>query len=238
MEEIRLQKYIADCGIASRRKAEEMILQKRVAVNGEIVTQLGTKVGQDDVVTVDGQRIKPTSKKVYVLLNKPAGYLTTASDDFGRRTVMDLIKGEVHTRVFPVGRLDYDTEGLLLLTNDGDVAYAMSHPKHKIQKTYIVTLDKVPSQKAIDRLRRGVIIDGQRTLPARVDLIENNMLEISIREGRNRQIRKMAEAVGYEVVALKRISIGILKLGNIPLGRWRHLTKVELDYLRKLVDKK
>lgn len=238
MEEIRLQKYIADCGIASRRKAEEMILQKRVAVNGEIVTQLGTKVGQDDVVTVDGQRIKPTSKKVYVLLNKPAGYLTTASDDFGRRTVMDLIKGEVHTRVFPVGRLDYDTEGLLLLTNDGDVAYAMSHPKHKIQKTYIVTLDKVPSQKAIDRLRRGVIIDGQRTLPARVDLIENNMLEISIREGRNRQIRKMAEAVGYEVVALKRISIGILKLGNIPLGRWRHLTKMELDYLRKLVDKK
>ena len=138
---------------------------------------------------------------------------------------MDLIKGEVHTRVFPVGRLDYDTEGLLLLTNDGDVAYAMSHPKHKIQKTYIVTLDKVPSQKAIDRLRRGVIIDGQRTLPARVDLIENNMLEISIREGRNRQIRKMAEAVGYEVVALKRISIGILKLGNIPLGRWRHLTR-------------
>lgn len=238
MEKIRLQKYMADCGVASRRKAEEIILQQRVTVNGETITKLGTKVGDGDVVTVDGQVIKPTTKKVYMLLNKPTGYLTTASDDFGRKTIMDLIKGEVHDRVFPVGRLDFDTEGLLLLTNDGDVTYSMTHPKHEIPKTYIMTLDKAPSLKAISRLKSGVLIDDRRTLPAKVALIKENVLEIAISEGRNRQIRKMAEAVGYEVVALKRISIGKLTLGNIPLGRWRHLTKVELDYLQRLVDNK
>ena len=234
MENVRLQKYLADCGVASRRRAEEIILAGRVSVNGEAITTLGTKVGGNDEVTVDGAAVTPVGKKIYMLLNKPAGYLTTVSDDFGRKTVIDLIKDEVKGRVFPVGRLDFETEGLLLLTNDGDVTYALTHPKHEISKTYIVTLDRTPSPADLDKLRKGVMIDDRKTLPAKVRLIKDNLVEITIHEGRNRQVRRMAEAVGYEVEALKRTAMGNILLGNIPSGRWRHITKVELEYLKKL----
>jgi len=232
MEEIRLQKYLADCGVASRRKSEELILAGRVKVNGQVITQLGSKVTDNDEVLVDGEKVVPVFKKVYILLNKPVGYITTVSDDFGRQTVMDLVNDEIHTRIFPVGRLDYDTEGLLIMTNDGDVTYALTHPKHNIDKTYIATLNNVPHPDDVDKLRRGVVIDGRRTMPANIDWLKDNVLKITIHEGRNRQIRKMFEAVGYEVKHLKRISVGKIQLGNVPLGRWRHLTKAEIDYLK------
>ncbi|OQB15912.1 MAG: Ribosomal large subunit pseudouridine synthase B [Firmicutes bacterium ADurb.Bin193] len=235
MEEIRLQKFLADCGVASRRKAEKMIVQGRVSVNGIVADKLGTKVSVDDTVTVDGRAVSLSNKKIYMLLNKPSGYVTTVSDECGRKTVIDLVKDEVKERVYPVGRLDFETEGLLLLTNDGDVAYALTHPKHHIPKTYIAVLDSVPSPASVEKLRRGVIIDGRKTAPSKVEWLKDNIIKIMIHEGRNRQIRKMAEAVGHSVVSLKRISIGEINLGNIPLGRWRHLTKTELEYLKKQV---
>lgn len=235
MEEIRLQKYLADCGVASRRRAEELMLQGRVTVNDKTADKPGIKITGYDVVKVDGKPIHLPAKKVYMLLNKPPGYLSTVKDEHGRKTVMDLISDEVKERVFPVGRLDYDSEGLLILTNDGEITYALTHPKHNVSKTYVVTLDSVPSITAIDRLKKGVIVDGKRTKPAKVEWLFDNVLQISISEGRNRQIRKMAEAVGYKVVSLKRTSIGMLQLGNIPLGRWRHITKAELQYLKGLV---
>jgi len=232
LDNIRLQKFLADCGVASRRKAEEIIEAGRVTVNNEKITQLGTKVSDHDVVMVDGKKVKPVFKKIYILLNKPVGYLTTVTDDRGRNTVMDLIKTEIHERVFPVGRLDYDTEGLLLLTNDGDITYALTHPKHEVTKTYVVALNEVPTPIMVDKLRKGVKVDNKKTMPSDVDWLKDNILKITIHEGRNRQVRKMIEAVGYEVVELKRVSIGNILLGNIPLGRWRHLTKSEIDYLR------
>ena len=234
MEEIRLQKYLADCGVASRRKCEEMIIAGRVKVDGETIIQLGTKVSGSEKITVDGQAVAFSSKKKYILLNKPSGYITTAQDDYGRPTVFDLIKGEIHQRVFPVGRLDYDTEGLLIMTNDGDMTYTLTHPKHSVDKTYIAHLAHVPRPVDIDKLKRGVMIDGRKTAPANVDWLKDNILKITIREGRNRQIRKMIEAVGNEVEYLQRISIGNIVLGNVPLGRWRHLSPGEIDYLKRL----
>jgi len=232
MDNIRLQKFLADCGVASRRKAEEIIEAGRVKVNDVKITELGTKVNDNDVVMVDGKKVKPVFKKIYILLNKPVGYLTTVTDDRGRNTVMDLIKTEIHERVFPVGRLDYDTEGLLLLTNDGDITYSLTHPKHEVTKTYVITLNEVPTPVMVDKLRKGVKVDNRKTMPSEVDWLKDNILKITIHEGRNRQVRKMIEAVGYEVVELKRVSIGNIQLGNVPLGRWRHLTKSEVDYLR------
>lgn len=236
MSDMRLQKFLADCGVASRRKSEEIIVQGRVAVNGTKVTELGTKVSGNDLVQVDGKKIKPVAKKIYMLLNKPVGYVTTVNDDFDRKTVMDLIKEEIRERVFPIGRLDYLTEGLIILTNDGDITYALTHPRHDIPKTYVVTLNSVPNPAAVDKLKHGVVIDGRKTMPAKVEWLKDNILQITISEGRNRQIRKMAEAVGYEVKALKRISIGNIRLGNVPLGRWRHLSKNEVEYLKRLVE--
>lgn len=233
MEE-RLQKYMAECGVASRRKCEEIILSGRVCVNGEKTVTLGTKVNEEDVVTVDGKVISPVKKHIYIALNKPIGYVTTVSDQFDRPTVIDLVSDEIETRIYPVGRLDYDTEGLLLLTNDGDVTYKLTHPKHTIYKKYVATLNKVPNPRDVEKLRKGVVIDGKITQPAKLDWIKDNIIEISISEGRNRQVRKMFESVGYEVLALKRISMGNISLGNIPLGRWRHLIPAEIKYLKSL----
>lgn len=234
MEEIRLQKFMAECGVASRRKCEEIILDGRVFVNGNRVTELGTKVSEEDVVEVDGKELQPITKKVYIALNKPVGYVTTVSDQFDRPTVIDLVCDEIHTRIFPVGRLDYDTEGLLLLTNDGDITYKLTHPKHTIFKTYDVVLNEVPNPREIERLKKGVVIDGRKTQPAKLNWLKDNLIEISISEGRNRQIRKMFEAIGYTVVGLKRVSVGDISLGNIPLGRWRHLSKYEIEYLNSI----
>ena len=234
MEEIRLQKYMADCGVASRRKCEEIILQGKVNVNGIKVTELGTKVTEEDEVSVNGEVIKKVFKKVYIAMNKPVGYITSVSDEFDRPTVMNLVEDEIHTRVYPVGRLDFDTEGLLIMTNDGDLTFKLTHPKHTIYKTYVATLNDVPHPKDIERLKKGVVIDGKKTQQPKVNWLKDNIVEISISEGRNRQVRKMFEAIGYEVVTLQRIAIGNLTLGNIPLGRWRHLSNPEINYLKSL----
>ncbi len=234
MEEIRLQKYMADCGVASRRKCEEIILQGRVKINGIKVNELGSKVCEGDTVLVDNEEIKPVGKKVYIALNKPVGFVTTVSDQFDRPTVMDLVCDEIHTRVFPVGRLDYDTEGLLLLTNDGDLTYKLTHPKHVIYKTYLAHLNEVPNPKEVERLKKGVVVDGRKTRPAKLNWVKDNVIEISISEGRNRQVRKMFEAIGYTVVNLQRVAVGNLTLGNIPIGRWRHLSTAEIKYLQSL----
>lgn len=234
MEEIRLQKYMADCGVASRRKCEEIILQGKVKVNGIKVTELGTKVTEEDEVSVNGEVIKKVFKKVYIAMNKPVGYITSVSDEFDRPTVMNLVEDEIHTRVYPVGRLDFDTEGLLIMTNDGDLTFKLTHPKHTIFKTYVATLNDVLHPKNIEKLRKGVVVDGKKTQQPKVNWLKDNIVEISISEGRNRQVRKMFEAIGYEVVTLQRVSIGNLALGNIPLGRWRHLSQAEINYLKSL----
>ncbi|NLM11861.1 MAG: rRNA pseudouridine synthase [Clostridiaceae bacterium] len=233
-DKIRLQKYLAQCGIASRRKAEEYIRNGRVRVNGQVVTQMGVKVSPKARVEVDGKPVKPEKKKVYILLHKPKGYVTTVSDPEGRQTVLDLVQ-EVKERVYPVGRLDYDSSGLLLLTNDGDFANLLMHPKHEILKVYIVTVKGKPSEKAIEKLRNGIRIDNYITAPAFVKVLniyENKTkLEITIHEGRNRQIRKMCEKIGHPVIRLKRVAFGKLELGSLKPGEWRFLTEKEVKQL-------
>lgn len=237
-EIVRLQKYIAMSGKASRRSAEEMIQNGRVKVNGEKITELGTKVeiGADKVM-LDGVLINPENKKYYIMLNKPVGYVSTVNDQFERPTVIDLIGEEIKARVVPVGRLDYDTEGLLLLTNDGDFTYRVTHPKFEMDKTYIATIKGGITAKGLNALRRGVIIDDFKTSPAEVEMLSCEkgvtVIKITIHEGKNRQVRKMFEAVGCKVSELKRISIGKVELGNLPLGRWRYLTSHEINYLSK-----
>ncbi len=235
-EIVRLQKYIAMCAIASRRKAEELIAQGHVRVNGEKVTEQGVKIEIGaDKVSVYGEEIGMVSKKYYIMLNKPVGYVSTVSDQFDRPTVIDLLKEEIKTRIFPVGRLDYETEGLLLLTNDGDFTYKVTHPKFELGKTYIASLGAGLTVQGIGALRRGVRIDGYKTSPAEVEILDSEpgttFVKITIHEGRNRQVRKMFEAVGVKVKELRRISIGKVELGNLPLGRWRYLTEHEIHYL-------
>lgn len=239
-EIVRLQKYMAMCGAASRRGAEEIISAGRVTVNGAKITEQGVKVEIGaDIVKVDGKVIKPSGKMFYIMLNKPAGYVTTVKDQFERPTVIDLIGSEIHERIFPVGRLDYETEGLLLLTNDGDFTYKVTHPKHNIEKTYIAVLKGGITIKGLAQLRRGVKLDdGFVTSPAQVEMLDaengHTTIKITIHEGKNRQVRRMFEAVGSKVKELQRISIGTVELGNLPLGRWRHLTSHEINYLKNL----
>lgn len=235
-EIVRLQKYIAMCGVASRRKAEEMIAEGRVTVNGEKAVEQGIKVeiGADRIY-VDGEEIAIVTKKYYIMLNKPVGYVSTVSDQFDRPTVIDLLSEEIKSRIFPVGRLDYDTEGLLILTNDGDFTYRVTHPKFELGKTYIASVSSGLTVSGINALKRGVVIDGYKTSPAEVEILDADQMatyvKITIHEGRNRQVRKMFESVGVKVKALKRVSIGTVELGNLPLGRWRHLTAHEVNYL-------
>lgn len=238
-ETVRLQKYIAMSGTASRRAAETMISEGRVSVNGKRVTEQGVKVeiGADSV-SVDGEEIKVKNKKYYIMLNKPVGYVSTVSDQFDRPTVVDLVKTDLgNVRIFPVGRLDYDTEGLLLLTNDGDFTHRVTHPKFHMDKTYIASVKGGMTISAVNKLRNGVYIeDGIKTSPAHTEIIDaydgHTYVKITIHEGKNRQVRRMFEAVGNTVVGLQRIKIGNVELGNLPLGRWRHLTSHEVNYLR------
>lgn len=232
MEE-RLQKYLAECGVASRRKCEEIILAGKVRVNGNLITELGTKVNpQTDTVEVDGKVIS-SEKKVYILLNKPVGYVTTMSDEKERPTVMELLEG-VKEKVVPVGRLDMFTSGLLLLSNDGDFVYKVTHPKHETTKTYIVKTRGVPRESDLEKLRVGVKIDDYMTSPAEVNLLlkdnTNDIARIWIRihEGRNRQVRKMCEAIGLSVIALKREGVGNLTCEGVERGKWRYLTDDEV----------
>ncbi|MCC8073549.1 MAG: rRNA pseudouridine synthase [Clostridiales bacterium] len=230
---VRLQKFMADCGVASRRKSEELIDMGKVKVNGHIA-HIGDKVDpKKDVVTVHGKRINKVSRMYYIMLNKPRGYVTTVSDELGRKTVMDLI--DVPARVYPVGRLDKDSEGLLILTNDGSFANALTHPKHNYAKVYRVTVRPSVSDEILDKLRNGIEIDGRKTAPCDVNVITEEegrvVLEFILREGRNRQIRKMCEAVDLQVARLKRISIGPVKLGMLQTGKSRELTDNEVKKL-------
>ncbi len=237
MEE-RLQKYLAQCGVASRRKCEELILQGRVQVNGVTVTELGTKINPEkDKIKFDGKDIKQAKKLVYILLNKPIGYVTTADDQFGRDTVLDLVK--VKERIVPVGRLDMYTSGALILTNDGDFVYQVTHPKHEIEKTYTVTIKGIVQNSEVEQLRNGIKIDDYITKPARVKILKTDTekdisrLEITIHEGKNRQVRKMCEAVGRKVLALHRSKIGGIGVKDIELGKWRYLTANEVQQILK-----
>lgn len=236
---MRLQKYMADCGVASRRACEVMIQEGRVQINGVTVTQPGTTVDETAPnlkVTVDGNPIQATQKPTYILFYKPQGVVTTANDQFGRKCVLDFFR-ERKERLFPVGRLDYDTEGLLLLTNDGNLTYRMTHPKHELEKTYVAKVEGQITEVAIEQLRNGVDIDGdgRLTAPAKVRKLDGHTLEIIIHEGRNRQVRKMCAKVGNPVVHLKRIAIGPLKLDSLcKPGDFRELTAAELTQLGRL----
>ena len=238
MEEIRLQKYLAEAGIASRRKAEELILQGKVQVNGKVVIELGTKVGPGkDRVTYENKIVQIENKKIYILLNKPTGYVTTVKDQFDRDSVLDLVK--VKERLVSVGRLDMYTSGALILTNDGDFVYKVTHPKHEINKTYTVTLKGIVSKENVEALRTGVDIGGYMTKPAKVKILKTDeekqitRLEIIIHEGKNRQVRKMCEAIGHKVLALHRSAIAGIGVKDIELGKWRYLSKEEIKKILK-----
>ncbi len=235
MEE-RLQKYMARCGVASRRKCEEIILSNRVKVDGVLVNELGTKIDPlINLVELDNTQITPEEKKLYIALNKPTGYISAVKDDRGRKTLLDLIN--VEERIYPVGRLDYDTSGLILLTNDGDVYNNIMHPRVAINKTYIAILEGIIDNEVRFKFEKGIDIGDYITAPGKCELLniykETCEVAISIHEGKNRQIRRMCEAVGHPVLSLSRVSIGNIVLGNnLREGQWRHLTEAEVDYLK------
>lgn len=231
---MRLQKYMADCGVASRRHAEKMIADGLVSVNGAVVTEMGVQVDGDDEVRVSGKLIRPQTVKKYIIYHKPAGEVTTVTDPEGRKTVLDRFR-DCPVRLFPVGRLDYDSEGLLLLTNDGELAERMMHPRYVIDKAYLarVTGDVTPDE--LRQLAQGVVLDGRRTSPAKVRLVRRETFAsdilITIHEGRNRQVRRMVESVGHQVLQLRRVRFGPLELGDLRRGEWRELNEEEVRRL-------
>jgi 23S rRNA pseudouridine2605 synthase len=240
-ENIRLQKYLADCGIASRRKAEEFISSGKVKVNGKIVTELGTKINPSkDEIFFNGKIVKRKDEKVYILINKPIGYVTTTKDQFNRKTVLDLVKG-IKKRVIPVGRLDMYTSGALILTNDGEFTYKVTHPSHEITKTYTATVKGIISEEEVKKLRNGVEIEDYITRPANVKILKTDLeknisrIEITIHEGKNRQVRKMCEAVGKNVMALHRTKIGNINVKDLKIGEWRYLKQKEINEIMKSV---
>jgi pseudouridine synthase len=236
---VRLQKILSMAGVASRRTAETLIAEGRVTVNGRTVTELGTKASPGDDIRVDGRRVKGAEPLRYLLLHKPKGYVTTRSDPSRRPTVIDLLTG-VREYVYPVGRLDYDSEGLLLLTNDGDLAARLTHPRHGVEREYHAWVLGVPDDHDLDRLRRGIPLEGRRTQPATVTVLHHGrgrhagkaLLSITIREGRNRQVRKMCEAIGHAVYALTRVRIGPISDPKLPPGRYRELRAEEVRRLK------
>lgn len=231
----RLQKVIAHAGIASRRKAEELILQGKVTVNGEVVKQLGTKVGPNDVVEVNGIKVEKEAP-VYFLFYKPKGVVTTVKDDKNRKTVLDFFP-EVTERIYPVGRLDYDTSGILLMTNDGEFANLLTHPKYEIEKTYIAKVKGIPTREHLKQLQKGIRLDDGLTAPAKAKFLSANkrkntaIIELTIHEGRNRQVRRMFEKIGYPVMKLKRERYAFLDLTGLNAGEWRSLTPHEVKQL-------
>ena len=228
----RLQKILSQAGIASRRASEQLMIDGRVTVNGKTVLELGTKAdASHDDIRVDGRRIKIPDRHLYLLVNKPRGYVTTRSDPQKRPTVIDLLAG-VTDYVYPVGRLDFDSEGLLILTNDGDLAAKLTHPRHGVPRVYEARVLGVPDEHDVRRLAKGVTIDGQRTGPAEVTAIGPSRLRITVREGRNRQVRKMCDAIGHPVTELRRVAIGPLRDARLKLGAWRVLTTHEVERLR------
>jgi len=234
MSEMRLQKFLAHAGIASRRAAEDIIRQGRVTINDKIITDMGVSVAETDLVTVDGKLIENEEEKIYIMLNKPVGYVSSAKDQFGRPTVLDLVK-DINKRLYPVGRLDYDTSGLIILTNDGDFTYQITHPKHEIDKVYEALIYGILSDSEIKRFEEGLQIDDYTTSPAKIIICKvnriNTLVHITIHEGKNRQVREMCAAIGHIVLTLKRVAIGPIALGNLPEGKWRRISDTELKSL-------
>ncbi len=241
--QLRLQKILSSAGVASRRSAERLMAEGRVSVNGDVVRELGTRADpESDDIRVDGRPVSRPARRLYLLLNKPRGYVTTRSDPEGRPTVLDLLP-DVREYVFPVGRLDYDSEGLLLLTNDGELAAGLTHPSHEVPREYHARVRGVPDRHALDRLANGVTLDGRRTAPAQVALLERGLgqagdqalVSLTLHEGRTRQVRRMLEAVGHPVVRLRRVRIGPIADATLPLGRYRSLRPAEVEALRRAV---
>ena len=235
-EQIRLQKFLAEAGIASRRKCEQLILDGKISVNGQTVQELGTKIVPNvDKITYCGKPVENQENKVYILLNKPIGYVTTAKDQFNRDTVLNLVK--VKERIVPVGRLDMYTSGALILTNDGEFVYKVTHPKHEITKTYTVTVKGIIQNEEVEKLKQGVQIEDYKTRPEKVKILKTDLekdisrLEITIHEGKNRQVRKMCESVGRKVLALHRSKIGNIGVKDLKLGTWRYMKKQEIESL-------
>ena len=234
---MRINKYLADCGVASRRKCDELISQGKVKVNNKVTRELGLDIKPTDVVMFDNRVVRPTARRVYYKLHKPKGYVTTASDEKGRKTVVELMR-KVQERVYPIGRLDYDTEGLLILTNDGDITNILTHPKNLVKKTYVATIEGEISAEDIKKISKGVDIGGYVTQPCSATIKDKDdkftRVEIVISEGKNHQVKKMFEAVGKTVAFLKRISIGEIKLGGLARGEYKALTTKEIAYLKSL----
>jgi len=236
---VRLNKYLSTAGVSSRREADRLIEQGRVKVNGKIVQILGSKVNEnEDRVELDGKTVEVTQKKVYVLLNKPPKFLVTLKDPFQRQTIKDLLP-KLNTRLFPVGRLDFDSEGLLLMTNDGELTNRLIHPRYEIKKKYLVKIKGHPEKVQISKLERGIPIDGKKTAPAKIYPVSSSpkrsLYEVELHEGRKREIRRMFEAIGFQVILLRRINFAGLTLEGLNLGTWRYLTDKEVQLLYKKV---
>jgi pseudouridine synthase len=235
----RLQKFLSSAGIASRRQAEKLMLESRVTVNGKIANELGVKVDPSmDAVKVDGKLVR-SEQLNYVLLNKPKGTICTMDDPEGRPKVTDLVRG-VKARLYPVGRLDFDTTGALLLTNDGELANLLMHPQHRFAKTYVAKLKGIPTPENIEKLKTGIYIDNKRTAPAEAKILgvkeKNSVIQLTLREGRNKQVKRMCQAIGHPVIRLNRSAYGFLKVDDMALGTWRHLQSVEVEYLKKAAE--
>ena len=239
---MRINKFLAECGYASRRNCEQLVLDGRVKINNRVVKKLATEVNLDvDLVSVDDKPAKPINKHLYIMLNKPKGYVCTTSDEKGRKTVMDFLVGKYDgKRIFPVGRLDFDTEGLLLLTTDGDLANRLMHPRNEVSKTYVARLEGEITDAEMNKLRLGVELDGIKTKKCKVKLVSydektnESRVEIVITEGRNRQVRRMFESINRDVIFLKRTAIGSIKLGGLYRGNFRELKDVEIELLKKM----
>jgi 23S rRNA pseudouridine2605 synthase len=237
---MRINKYIASCGIASRRKAEEIILQKRVKVNGKVVEELSFNIDENnDIVEIDEVQIGLDEKEVYIVLNKPEGYITTVKDQFDRPSVLDLVEG-IKERIYPIGRLDYETSGLLILTNDGDLTYKLTHPKHEVDKTYMAIVKGIPTIDEMKKFEEGLYIEDYKTAPAKIRIVKKDeeknyaICEIKIHEGRNRQVRKMCRAIEHPVLRLRRVAMGKITLRETKVGEYRHLSTEEVEYLKGL----
>lgn len=238
--QIRLNKFLAQAGVASRREVDKMIVGGKIKVNGRVVRTLGTKIDDEkDRVEFEDKRVDREEEMVYLVLNKPPGYLVTLKDPFQRPTIKVLLPS-LEERIYPVGRLDYDSEGLLLLTNDGELAHRLAHPRYRVPKKYIVEVRGVPDSSKISRLEKGIALDGKKTAPARIarlsESAKKTLLRIEIHEGRKREVKRMFEAIGHRVLHLKRVGFGGLKLGKLQTGKWRFLTRREVDSLKSKVD--
>ncbi|NBI06605.1 pseudouridine synthase [Senegalia massiliensis] len=239
---MRLQKFMAKAGIASRRKSEKIILDGRVTINNTMIKELGFKVDpKKDIIKVDNKKIFLEKEKIYIILNKPVGYITSVSDQFNRKTVIDLVS-KVDQRIYPVGRLDYDTSGLLLLTNDGDLTYKMTHPSHEVNKTYIAEVKGIPNNEELKQFKEGLKIEDYITSPADINIIKKDKgkstVKITIHEGKNRQVRKMCEKINHPVIKLKRVSFGDIRLNDLREGDYRFLTDKEIRYIKDEINEK